>query len=365
MDSKLNYARTVLNDSDATQADVDNAVAALNNAISSLVEKPEQTVDKTALNSAIDAAEAVDTTQFTDASVAAMLQALNAAKTVRDNPNATQAQVDSAAATLNSAVRALQPKPSSGVDKSALEQAIADAEAIDRSKYTDDSLAALDRQLASAKSTLAHDNASQTTVNLAARRLNNAIAALVEKTPVQPTKFVDVPEGSYYADAVDWAVANGITTGMDATHFAPKSDCTRAQMVTFLWRTMNEPEPTLTASPFVDVQNPNAYYYKAVLWAVENEITTGTDKTHFSPNATVTRAQVVTFLWRMEGEIMPQSSISPFVDVKDSSAYYYYAVLWAVEKEITTGIDKTHFAPKDNCTRAQIVTFLYRDRVGA
>ena len=365
MDSKLNYARAVLSDTTATQADVNKAASELNAAIAALVEKPVQTVDKTALNSAIAAAEAVDTAQYTVASVAAMQQALSAARTVRDNPNATQAQVDSATTTLNNAVNALQPKPSSGVDTSALEAAIAAAEAVDRSRYTEDSLAAMDRQLQSARSTLSNPNATQTTVNLAARRLNNAVAALVEKTPVQPTKFVDVPESAYYADAVDWAVANGITTGIDATHFAPKSDCTRAQMVTFLWRTMNEPEPTLTASPFVDVQNPNAYYYKAVLWAVENEITTGTDKTHFSPNATVTRAQVVTFLWRMEGEIMPQSSISPFVDVKDSSAYYYYAVLWAVEKEITTGIDKTHFAPKDNCTRAQIVTFLYRDRVGA
>ena len=174
------------------------------------------------------------------------------------------------------------------------------------------------------------------------------------------TKFVDVADNAYYADAVKWAVEHDpvITNGVDSTHFAPNRDCTRAQMVTFLWRAAGEPKPESTRNPFTDVKK-GAYYYDAVLWAVEQGITTGTGKNTFSPDATVTRAQTVTFLWRMEGQ--PEVKVkNPFKDTK-SGQYYYDAVLWAVENEITTGTSATTFAPNDPCTRAQIVTFLYRD----
>ena len=369
MNSALDSAKGVNNDPDATQEAVDNAATALNNAIQALKEKEvTPTVDKTALQEAINRAEAIDTSKYTDESVAALQQALTAAKAVLGADSVPQAGVDNATKALNDAIAGLKEKdvtpPVSGVDKTALQQAVDAAKAIDRTKYTDDSLAALDTQVQNAEALLANDSATQAQVNLATRRVNNAISALKEKTAPQPVKFVDVPETAYYADAVDWAVENGITNGKDATHFAPKDDCTRAQIVTFLWRTAGEPEPATTVNPFVDV-NPSAYYYKAVLWAVGEGITNGTDATHFSPNATCTRAHAVTFLWRMEGEPMPTNSRSSFADVQDMNAYYYYAVMWAVENGITNGTDPTHFSPKQTCSRAQIVTFLYRDKVGA
>ncbi|MGN0314570.1 MAG: S-layer homology domain-containing protein [Fusicatenibacter sp.] len=170
--------------------------------------------------------------------------------------------------------------------------------------------------------------------------------------------FVDVSEDDYYYDAVMWAVRNNITVGKDETHFEPKANCTRAQVVTFLWRTMGEPEPETTSNPFVDV-NEDDYYYEAVLWAAENGITVGIDETHFSPQSKVTRAQFVAFLHRNEGEPKPETTENPFVDVEEG-AYYYDAVLWAYENGITAGKDATHFEPKSNCTRAEVVSFLYR-----
>ena len=173
-------------------------------------------------------------------------------------------------------------------------------------------------------------------------------------------KFKDVKSSAYYADAVAWAVNHDpvVTTGTDATHFSPNKDCTRAQMVTFLWRAAGEPKPASTKNPFKDVKK-GAYYYDAVLWAVGEGITTGTSKNTFSPDATVTRAQTVTFLWRMENEPAVKAK-NPFKDVKKGQ-YYTDAVLWAVKNEITNGKTANTFAPSDPCTRAQIVTFLYRD----
>ncbi|MBQ6677491.1 MAG: S-layer homology domain-containing protein [Clostridia bacterium] len=177
----------------------------------------------------------------------------------------------------------------------------------------------------------------------------------------KPTvNFTDVPEGEYYYDAVAWAVANEITTGTSATTFSPNDGCTRGQVVTFLWRYAGKPEPASTKNPFKDVP-ASEYYYKAVLWAVEKGITNGTDATHFSPEDTCTRAQIVTFLYRWQGQPKPTTSSNPFRDVK-SGEYFYNAVLWAVEKGITTGTDKTHFSPEDTCTRAQVVTFMFRGK---
>ena len=169
--------------------------------------------------------------------------------------------------------------------------------------------------------------------------------------------FVDVPAGSYYEDAVDWAVENGITQGTDDTHFSPDGICTRAQAVTFLWRAAGSPEPETRAMPFTDVP-VGSYYYDAVLWAVENGITKGTSDTTFSPNMTCTRAQIVAFLWRSE-KSPAAGTANPFADVK-STAYYADAVLWAVKENITKGTTNTTFSPDADCTRAQIVTFLWR-----
>ena len=169
--------------------------------------------------------------------------------------------------------------------------------------------------------------------------------------------FVDVATGSYYEDAVDWAVENGITQGTDDTHFAPDGICTRAQAVAFLWRAAGSPKLKTRTMPFTDVP-AGSYYYDAVLWAVENGIAKGTSDTTFSPNMTCTRAQIVAFLWRSE-KSPAAGTANPFADVK-STAYYADAVLWAVKEDITKGTTNTTFSPDADCTRSQIVTFLWR-----
>jgi|GEM_PF-5423463 len=177
--------------------------------------------------------------------------------------------------------------------------------------------------------------------------------------PAEKKTFEDVEKGSWYAEAVNWAVENGITTGKTETLFAPDEPCTRAQAVTFLWRAAGEPKPTAAENPFTDVE-AGSYYCEAVLWAVEKGITNGVSATEFAPDAKCTRAQIVTFLWRAAGK--PQAAAeSPFEDVAADS-YYTAAVAWAVDKGITTGVSKTQFAPDNPCTRAQIVTFLWREK---
>ena len=170
--------------------------------------------------------------------------------------------------------------------------------------------------------------------------------------------FLDVPSDAYYFDPVMWAVKNGVTDGTSANTFSPNDPCTRAHAVTFLWRAYGSPEPTATESPFSDVSTDN-YFYKAVLWAVEQGITLGTSETTFSPNAPCTRAQIVTFLYRASKAASSGAGINPFTDVSADS-YYYEAVLWAAGTGVTSGTSETTFSPNDPCTRGQIVTFLYR-----
>lgn len=181
------------------------------------------------------------------------------------------------------------------------------------------------------------------------------------KTITDLMPFSDVGSADYFYDSVFWAVNHTpqITTGTGGTLFSPNASCTRAQAVTFLWRAMGQPEPKSTVNPFADVQ-PGAYYYKAVLWAVENGVTNGTGATTFSPDATCTRGQIVTFMHRTEKEQEPTDKTNPFTDVS-TTAYYYDAVLWAVEWGITNGTGAATFSPDATCTRGQIVTFLYRD----
>ena len=167
--------------------------------------------------------------------------------------------------------------------------------------------------------------------------------------------FADVPANSYYADAVLWAAKNGITGGIGNGLFGPNQPCTRAQIVTFLWRAASSPEPK-SMSSFSDV-SADSYYAKAVAWAVENGITTGTGDGKFSPDATCTRAQSVTFLFRAIGKLV--DSKAEFSDVLTDS-YYANAVAWAVENGVTNGIGDGLFGPDNSCTRAQIVTFLFR-----
>ena len=183
----------------------------------------------------------------------------------------------------------------------------------------------------------------------------------LERPAPTENPFTDVRESEYYYNAVLWAVTNGVTSGTSATTFSPADGCTRAQVVSFLWRAAGKPAPTGRNNPFADVKE-NEYYYNAVLWAVEQGITAGTSLTAFSPNATCTRAQIVTFLWRFAGQPEPSTASNPFQDVS-AQAYYAKAVLWAAENAVTSGTSNTTFSPDATCTRAQVVTFLYRDIV--
>ena len=172
----------------------------------------------------------------------------------------------------------------------------------------------------------------------------------------EKAKFVDVPENSYYAKAVDWAVEKGITNGVDETHFAPDATCTRAQAVTFLWRALGCPEPKAAKSEFTDVSE-DAFYFKAVLWAAENGITFGYGDGTFGVNDTVNRAQMVTFMERaMKGKATTAES---FTDVPEG-AFYADAAAWAKENGISVGIGDNKFGGEIDCLRAQIVTMLYR-----
>ena len=170
--------------------------------------------------------------------------------------------------------------------------------------------------------------------------------------------FQDLRDKAFYYEPVIWATENNITAGLSATRFGPDEYCTRGQVVTFLWRVAGCPAPTTTEHPFADVRE-GAYYYKAMLWAVENGITAGTTSTTFAPDDPCTRGQVVTFLWRAAGKPTPTATDHSFTDIRENG-YYYKAMLWAVENNITAGITKTKFAPDDTCTRGQVVTFLFR-----
>ncbi len=174
--------------------------------------------------------------------------------------------------------------------------------------------------------------------------------------------FDDVTDGkAFYFAPVYWAYLHEpqITKGTSETRFSPSAACSRGQVVTFLWRAEGEPEPRTTKNPFKDVKATD-YFYKAVLWAAENGVTSGTSATTFSPNQTCTRGQVVSFLHRVEGEPAPSSQGNPFKDVK-ATDYFYKAVLWAAESGVTSGTSANTFSPSANCTRGQVVTFLYRD----
>ena len=181
-------------------------------------------------------------------------------------------------------------------------------------------------------------------------------AHTIEASFTAASTFADVPAGSYYERAVIWAAANGITNGVGNGQFGVDAPCTRAQAVTFLWRAAGSPAPEISAMPFTDVP-VGSYYYDAVLWAVENGITKGTSETTFGPDASCTRAQIVTFLYRAFGT--PAGGDAAFADTTPN-AYYAEAVRWAVATGVTTGTSNTTFSPNADCTRAQIVTFLWR-----
>ena len=183
---------------------------------------------------------------------------------------------------------------------------------------------------------------------------NDVIKAQVKNSD---GNFFDVSAGDWFYDAVQWAEQSGVTGGAGNGMFGAKVGCTRAQVVTFLWAAAGKPEVNTADNPFVDVAD-NAWYAKAVLWAVEKGITGGMDASHFGPNVTCTRGQIVTFLYAAVGKPAVEGS-SAFGDVADD-AWYAKAVLWAAENEVTGGIAEGKFGPNDTCTRAQVVTFLYK-----
>ena len=171
--------------------------------------------------------------------------------------------------------------------------------------------------------------------------------------------FADMPkEGNWAHAPIDWAYFNGITSGKAPGYFMPKDTVTRAEAMSFLWLTLGSPEPESTENPFADVKE-GKYYYKPVLWAVENGITSGTSETTFGPKDPCTRAQILTFIWIAAGRPEPETTENPFTDVKEDK-YYYKAVLWGVENQITSGIAPDEFGTNNTCTRAQIVAFLYK-----
>ena len=200
----------------------------------------------------------------------------------------------------------------------------------------------------------------ETTVTIRTRELGQEAVTLTETltvaVPLPHNPFVDVPEGSFFHIPVLWAVQNGITSGVDATHFGPAVACNRATVVTFLWNAAGKPEPKSTRNPFKDVP-AGSWYEKPVLWAVEKGITSGTDATHFSPAAACNRATVVTFLWSAAGKPAAAGS-NPFKDVPAGS-WYEAPVLWAKANGITSGVSATEFGAAAVCNRAQVVTFLY------
>ena len=195
------------------------------------------------------------------------------------------------------------------------------------------------------------------TTGTGTRQVSGTVAIKIAQT----MNFVDVKPTDYFYDSVKWAVNSNITKGTSATTFSPYKTCTRAEIVTFLWRAAGSKTPTITRNPFTDVApSMGMDYYYAILWASQNGIAAGTSATTFSPNATCTRAQIVTFLWRYSNKPAGYYS-NPFTDVnKAEHAAYYDAILWAVGKGITKGTTATTFSPYGTCTRGEAVTFLYR-----
>ena len=325
--------------------------------------------DYTKVDEAIAKANALNKDNYKDFS--AVETAVNAV--VRDKNITEQSEVDAMAKAIEDAIAALEQKPSSGGDDNAptyaieVDKDIRNGEVTANRRYAErgDTVTITvtpDKGYTLETLTVTDKNGKE--VKLTEKNGKYAFTMPASKVTVTATFmddntmlnfFVDVKASDYYYDAVLWAAQNGITSGTDAEHFSPNQPCTRAQIVTFLWRAAGSPEPKAMSS-FADVST-DAYYAKAVAWAVENGITTGTGDGKFSPDATCTRAQSVTFLFRAIGKLV--DSKAEFSDVLTDS-YYANAVAWAVENGVTNGIGDGLFGPDNSCTRAQIVTFLFR-----
>ena len=324
--------------------------------------------DYSAVDAAIAAAKAIDSNLYSNYAV--VEKAIAAVD--RTKSKADQAEVDAMAQAIENAINALVRKSSGGDDSDptyAIEvnKDIQNGEVTVNRRYAErgdtvtitvkpdngfklDELTVIDKNGNELKLTDKSNGKYTFTMPAGKVEINAAFAKEVETSP-----FSDVSTSAYYYEAVKWAQEKGITGGIGNGLFGPNQPCTRAQIVTFLWRAAGSPEPKAMSS-FADVST-DAYYAKAVAWAVENGITTGTGDGKFSPDATCTRAQSVTFLFRAIGKLV--DSKAEFSDVPTDS-YYANAVAWAVENGVTNGIGDGLFGPDNSCTRAQIVTFLFR-----
>ena len=353
------------------QSEVDAMAKAIEDAIAALQYKD---ADYTKVDEAIAKANALNKDDYKDFS--AVEAAINAV--VRDKSIMEQSEVDKMAKAIEDAIAALVKKPSSGggsssggssspsypvttpskTENGTVTVSPRSAEKGDTvtitakpdSGYQLDDLTVTDKNGKELKLTDKGNGKYTFTMPASKVEVNATFVKEVETSP-----FSDVSTSAYYYEAVKWAQEKGITGGIGNGLFGPNQPCTRAQIVTFLWRAAGSPEPKAMSS-FADVST-DAYYAKAVAWAVENGITTGTGDGKFSPDATCTRAQSVTFLFRAIGKLV--DSKAEFSDVLTDS-YYANAVAWAVENGVTNGIGDGLFGPDNSCTRAQIVTFLYR-----
>ena len=349
-----------------SQANVDAMAQAIKDAIAALQYKG---ADYTKVDEAIAKANRLNKDNYKDFS--AVEAAVNAV--VRDKNITEQSEVDAMAKAIEDAIAALEQKPSSGGDDNAptyaieVDKDIRNGEVTANRRYAErgdtvtitvkpddgfklDDLTVTDKNGKELKLTDKGNGKYTFTMPAGKVEINAAFVKEVETSP-----FSDVSTSAYYYEAVKWAQEKGITGGIGNGLFGPNQPCTRAQIVTFLWRAAGSPEPKAMSS-FADVST-DAYYAKAVAWAVENGITTGTGDGKFSPDATCTRAQSVTFLFRAIGKLV--NSKAEFSDVLTDS-YYANAVAWAVENGVTNGIGDGLFGPDNSCTRAQIVTFLFR-----
>ena len=341
------------------QAEVDAMAEAIERAISGLALKP---ADYSAVDAAIEKANALNENDYVDFSaVKAALDAVVRGKNITE-----QAEVDAMAKAIEDAIAALVQKSypvtisgttEHGTVTASTEAAVGGSTVTITAKpdsgYTLGGITVTDSE--GNELSLTDNGNGAYTFTMPSGKVEIHVT-FTEDGSLNP--FQDVPDDAYYFEAVNWAVANNVTNGTSETTFSPDVGCTRAQVVTFLWRAAGQPEPTGRVNPFTDVKE-GTYYYKAVLWAVEKGITNGTSETTFDPDETCTRGQIVTFLWRREGKPAPTGANNPFADVKPS-AYFGSAVLWAVEKGITNGTSETTFDPNEDCTRAQVVTFLFR-----
>ena len=348
------------------QANVNAMAQAIEDAIAALQYKG---ADYTKVDEAIAKANALNKDNYKDFS--AVETAVKAV--VRDKNITEQSEVDAMAKAIEDAIAALEQKPSSGGDDNAptyaieVDKDIRNGEVTANRRYAErgdtvtitvkpddgfklDDLTVTDKNGKELKLTDKGNGKYTFTMPASKVEVNATFVKEVETSP-----FSDVSTSAYYYEAVKWAQEKGITGGIGNGLFGPNQPCTRAQIVTFLWRAAGSPEPKAMSS-FADVST-DAYYAKAVAWAVENGITTGTGDGKFSPDATCTRAQSVTFLFRAIGKLV--DSKAEFSDVLTDS-YYANAVAWAVENGVTNGIGDGLFGPDNSCTRAQIVTFLFR-----